>query len=44
VLKGFATIVFCLAALAALDQVLNDGLYSEPAREMLRQIVHSFGF
>jgi hypothetical protein len=44
VLKGLAIVVFCVALLAALDQALNDGFYSEPAREMLRQIAHSFGF
>jgi hypothetical protein len=33
-----------MALLAGLDQALNDGLYSEPAREMLRQIARSFGF
>jgi hypothetical protein len=44
VLRGFAIVAFCMALLAGLDQALNDGVYSRPAREMLSQIARSFGF
>ena len=43
-LRGFAIVAFCMALLAGLDQALNDGVYSGPAREMLSQIARSFGF
>ena len=43
-LRGLAIVVFGLALLAGLDQAIDDGRYAEPAREMLRQIAHSFGF
>jgi hypothetical protein len=43
-LKGFAVAVVCIGILVTVDYQVYNGVYTDPALQMLRQIGYSFGY
>jgi hypothetical protein len=43
-LKGFAIAVVCIGILVTVDHQVYNGVYTDQALQMLRQIGYSFGY
>jgi hypothetical protein len=43
-LKGFAVAMICIGILVTIDYQVYNGVYSDQALQMLRQIGYSFGY